>query len=95
VHINGFSESIRDKEKVKQLWTPALKAWFPDGIDDPNLCLLKVKVEEAHYWDSSSSKMVVFFRMVKAILKHEKYDEGETGALHISSAKNKPTGNKN
>lgn len=90
VHISGYSEAVQDKEKIKELWSPALKAWFPQGTDDPNLCLLKVKVEEAHYWDSSSSKMVVFFRMVKAILKNEKYDEGETGALHISSSKNQP-----
>jgi general stress protein 26 len=95
IHINGYSESIHDKEKIKQLWTPALKAWFPQGAEDPNLCLLKVKVEEAHYWDSSSSKMIVFFRMVKAILSHEKYDEGETGALHISATKEKSTGKQN
>jgi general stress protein 26 len=90
LHIEGLSTLVLDKEKIHQLWTPALKAWFPEGIDDPNLCLLKVKVEEAQYWDSSSSKMIVFFRMVKAILSKEKFDEGETGALHIS-----PTTKKN
>lgn len=95
VHIDGFSEAIRDNEKIKELWTPTLKAWFPQGVDDPNLCLLKVKAEEAYYWDSSSSKMIVFFRMVKAILSHEKYDEGETGALHLSPTIKTNTGNKN
>ena len=89
IHIDGYSEVMHDKEKTKALWTPALKAWFPDGVDDPSLCLLKVDVEEAHYWDSSSSKMVVFFRMVKAILTNEKYDEGETGNLHISKNEKK------
>ena len=94
LHISGESELVNDREKIKQLWTPVLKAWFPQGIDDPALCLLKVKVEEAHYWDSSASKMVVFYRMVKAILSKEKYDEGETGSLHVKSHHSKPDKNK-
>jgi general stress protein 26 len=35
-----------------------MKAWFPDGLDDPDLALLRVHVEAAEYWDSPSSTMV-------------------------------------
>ena len=88
VHISGLSEVVHDRKQISELWSPILKAWFPSGEDDPALCLLKVSVEEAHYWDSSSNKMVVFFRIVKAILSKEKYDEGETGSLHIKPKTN-------
>src|SRR4249920_2912966 len=27
------------REKMESLWTPLAKAWFPDGIDDPEICL--------------------------------------------------------
>jgi general stress protein 26 len=81
VHINGVSTVIVDKAKMKELWTPLVKAWFPDGVDDPKLCLIKVNVQEAHYWNSASNKMVTFFNMVKSIATGDRYDEGEVGKL--------------
>lgn len=85
IHIRGASELILDRQKIKQYWNPILKAWFPEGLDDPKLCLLKIDVEEAQYWDSSSSKMIVFFEMVKSIVTRKPFSEGETGTLNISS----------
>lgn len=83
LNIFGIGTIVVDREKMKQLWTPAVKAWFPDGIDDPRLCLLKVDTKQAWYWDNSSSKMVVFFNMLTSIVTGKKYDEGEKGELNI------------
>jgi general stress protein 26 len=49
--ISGVTQVIRDEAKARELWTPMLLAWFPDGVDDPDLVLLRVLVEEAEYWD--------------------------------------------
>lgn len=83
VNIKGSSKIIIDKNKMKEFWNPLLKAWFPDGLEDPKLCLLKVVTEEAYYWNSSSNKMLVFANMLKAIAKGEKYAEGVTGKLKL------------
>lgn len=83
VHANGTSSVIIDKAKMKQLWKPMLKAWFPDGVDDPKLCLLKVNVQVAHYWNSASNKMVTFFSMLRAVATGDHYDEGEVGKLKL------------
>ena len=69
---------------MEELWTPVLKAWFPDGIDDPKLCLVKVITEDAYYWNNNASKMASFFNMLTAIEKGEKYEEGESGRLQLS-----------
>lgn len=69
------------KEKIESLWTPLAKAWFPDGIDDPEICLLRVEVVSAYYWDSGTSKMVSFFKMVAAAVTGKQLAEGEEGAL--------------
>jgi general stress protein 26 len=74
---------VIDKEKMKQLWTPAVKAWFPDGIDDPHLCLLRVDTKQAWYWDNSTSKMIIFFNMLTAIIRGKQYEEGESGELNL------------
>jgi general stress protein 26 len=69
---------IRDSQKAKELWSPVYKAWFPQGLDDPDLALLKVKVESVEYWDTPSNKMVQLFGFVKATLTGKGYQEEGT-----------------
>ncbi|MGA9523163.1 MAG: pyridoxamine 5'-phosphate oxidase family protein [Myxococcaceae bacterium] len=57
VSVSGAGRLVRDRKKATELWTPVLKAWFPDGVDSPDLALLRVEVTLAEYWDSSSSRM--------------------------------------
>jgi general stress protein 26 len=83
LHIKGQCSVVNDKQKIEELWSPMVKAWFPKGVDDPALSLLKVNTSEASYWDNSSSKFVVFFNIIKAIAKGEKHDDGEFGHLKI------------
>ena len=81
--IKGTASLVDDKEKMKELWNPIIKAFFPDGIDDPKLTLLKVDTQEAEYWDSNSSKMVVGFQMLKAIVTGGHYDQGDHGKIQL------------
>jgi len=68
---------------MKELWSSILKAWFPLVLDDPDMILIKVKPSEVNYWDSSSSKMVLLFNMLKAIVTGKEYDEGEHGKINF------------
>jgi general stress protein 26 len=72
---------VDDRAKMKELWNPFIKAFFPEGVDDPKLTLLKVKPTDAEYWDSSSSSMVVLFNMFKAVVTGKQYDEGKHGKI--------------
>lgn len=55
VSVTGTAELVRDKAKIKELWLPELKAWFPEGIDTPDIALLKVSAHKAEYWDTPNS----------------------------------------
>ncbi len=68
VSVSGEAQLVRDKAKARELWKPAAKIWFPEGIEDPTLVLLRVEVTSAEYWDSPSSKMVQFYGMAKLAL---------------------------
>lgn len=81
--IKGTASLVDDKEKMKKLWNPIIKAFFPDGIDDPKLTLLKIDTEEAEYWDSNSSKMVVGFQMLKAVITGGRYNQGDHGKIEL------------
>ncbi|TSD66687.1 pyridoxamine 5'-phosphate oxidase family protein [Inquilinus sp. KBS0705] len=74
---------VEDREKMKELWNPFVKAFFPKGLDDPKLTLLKVEPTDVEYWDSSSSSMVVLFNMLKAAVTGKQYDEGKHGKIDL------------
>lgn len=81
VSVSGRCQLIRDKAKARELWSPALKAWFPQGLDDPNLALLRVTVEKAEYWDTPNSKAVQLVGFVKAVLTGARYHPGDNQKL--------------
>ncbi|MDI1318171.1 pyridoxamine 5'-phosphate oxidase family protein [Flavobacterium sp.] len=81
--IHGTATLVNDKEKMAALWGSIMKAWFPLGLDDPDMTLIKVIPTEVNYWDSSSSKMVVLFNMLKAIVTGKEYADGEHGKINL------------
>ena len=83
--IHATAKLVNDKTKMKELWSSILKAWFPLGLDDSDMTLIKVTPNEVNYWDSSSSKMVVLFNMLKAIVTGKEYAEGEHGKINLQN----------
>ena len=81
ISISGAAELVHDKQKIKELWKPILKAWFPDGPDQPDVALLKVKVSKAEYWDTPSSTIAQAISFVSAILTGKQVEMGENKKL--------------
>jgi general stress protein 26 len=79
----GLANVVADREKIKELWKPVVKAWFPDGVDDPQLCLLKVKPKDAYYWDYETGKMVEFMKMMTAVVTGEPVADAVEGTLEL------------
>lgn len=83
ISVSGKARIVRDRAKIEELWSPPLKAWFPDGKDDPNIALLQIEVDNAEYWDVPSSKMVHLIGVVKATLTGQAYDPGENEKISL------------
>lgn len=73
--ISGTGEFLRDEEKMRALWTPWVKPWFPEGLADPNLVLLKVTITEAEYWMAPGSAVKRLYGLAKGVMT------GKTDAL--------------
>jgi general stress protein 26 len=84
VDVKGVCSVIIDQTKMKELWDTKLETWFPAGLDDPKLCLIKVSTETALFWNHSSSKMGLLFQMIRSITKGDKYKENERGKLDLT-----------
>ena len=50
--LSGSAAIVRDPEKMRAHWDAWVELWFPLGIDDPDLALLRVDVEQAEYWEA-------------------------------------------
>ena len=66
VSISGTAKQVDDRAKAEELWSTLAKAWFPGGVDDPNLTLVRLDVDAVEYWDSDHGKMVQMLMMARA-----------------------------
>ncbi|MEH2054242.1 pyridoxamine 5'-phosphate oxidase family protein [Nostoc sp.] len=55
VSISGTAQLVEDRNKLRELWKPELQTWFPKGLEEPNIALLKVNINQVNYWESVSS----------------------------------------
>lgn len=58
VSISGLATLVREPAKVQEIWSRRLRAWFPDGKKDPELALIRVRIDRAEVWNSKTSTMV-------------------------------------
>ena len=77
VSVSGAGTFSEDRAKMKELWNPLYKAWFPKALEDPNILLLKVSVRRAEYWDSPSSTMMQVAGFVKAVMTGKRNEGSE------------------
>jgi general stress protein 26 len=67
VFLAGTVSLSKERALVERLWSEAWKLWFPQGKDDPSLCLLVFEPEEGEYWDESGvSGLKYLFKAAKA-----------------------------
>lgn len=59
VAIEGRGELLRDRAAFAEHWDPDLDRWFEQGIDTPNLVLIRVAAERLHYWDGEEEGELV------------------------------------
>ena len=81
VSISGTGSIVRDRAKIKELWSEYLRTWFPKGSDDPDIALLKVTVDLAEYWDAPSSALLHAYGYVKARLTGESPKAGDVAQV--------------
>jgi general stress protein 26 len=81
--VEGYATISRDQAIIDELWNPLVKAWFKEGKDDPNLTLIEVTPEKAHYWDTKHGKMISFLKIVASAVSGKTMDDGVEGELQV------------
>lgn len=83
--VFGEASVVIDKELFKEKWVPEAKAWMEDGVDDPEMSLIKVKPVDSYYWDTKHNKIVALVKMATAIITGKKAedDDGVEGTAKV------------
>ncbi len=76
IAARGRPEFYSDNETKERLWSETMRVWFPKGLEDPNLCFIKVTITEGEYWNTAGlHKLSYVFESLRA------YMSGTTPAL--------------
>lgn len=85
--IAGDARVLRKQAKIDELWSDALKAFFPKGKGDPNLVLLEVAVRTVEYWEGPSSLIGKLLTFVVARATGNDEVMGENRILDMTGAR--------
>ncbi|MDZ4764738.1 MAG: pyridoxamine 5'-phosphate oxidase family protein [Chloroflexota bacterium] len=82
ISVSGTGSVRHDRQKMEALWSPILKAWFPEGLETPNLALLCVDVQKAEYW-VSDGKVAALLDLAKSLLTGTEAEGGKNEKLTL------------
>ena len=58
ITLSGRASISNDRALINALYEPTYKAWFPEGPSDPAIRVLRIKIDQAEYWDAPSSAIL-------------------------------------
>lgn len=75
ISVSGLAKVSHDRAKIKELYAPDWKAWFPEEGDprhgtpeDPRIVLIGVDIHAAAFWEVNKPQPVVLFEIFKGML---------------------------
>jgi general stress protein 26 len=83
LNIYGTASITKDKEKIKELWSPTLKVWFTEGEDDPRISVIQVTPSEGYYWDTKHNMMVGMVKRLVGAAIGKTLDDSIEGKINL------------
>jgi general stress protein 26 len=76
VSINAEANLNRNQHLIDQFWSFSTSAWFPEGKDNPSICLIEVEIVDGECWENPKGSFRTFIELIIAKLKGKKPDLG-------------------
>jgi general stress protein 26 len=75
--MEGMAQVLYDPQRMKELFNPFVKAWFPKGLKDSSLALLVVRPIGVEYWSNDDSKILTYIKMLSSAVTGSPPSVGE------------------
>jgi len=85
LHLSGRASIVDDRERLEQLYTTLQRTWFPLGLDDPNITLVRFDAEQGDYWDSHDSLVRLALAFAKSIVTKTPGKSGNAGIAKLTN----------
>ena len=83
LHLAGHASVVEDAEKLKELYTTVQRTWFPEGVDDTHMTLVRFDATTASYWDGHASMLRLAAAFAKSVLTGAPGASGNAGTASI------------
>ena len=83
LQLDGHGTVSTDKAKIKELWSPFIKTWFTEGVDDPRITVIKVQPSNGYYWDNKHGNLVAGVKMLIGAALGKTMDDSIEGKLKV------------
>ena len=81
--LSGKASISNDRALIDKLWNPSYKAWVPEGKEDPEIRVLRVKIEDAEYWEASPNAVVRNVKILARAMTGGKTPVGEHARVSL------------
>ncbi|WP_207423364.1 pyridoxamine 5'-phosphate oxidase family protein [Desertivirga brevis] len=85
VVVNGSATVVTDRAKMEKLFNSTVKAFFPKGVVDPRLALLKIKPYDIEYWTNHHDEGMLRFMGIlgSSPVADDELHHGEHGKINL------------
>lgn len=81
--IHGTAAIITSEPKARELWNPAVAAFYPEGPESKELRLVRIRPDGAQYWQTPGGTFATALSWAKARITGEKMDAGESHTVEL------------
>jgi general stress protein 26 len=83
VSMSGDATIVRDAAKIRELWDPAWRLWFPEGPDEKDIVLLHFTPSHVEYADPAGGKAGVILSAMKRLVTKEYPPKGDKSEVDL------------
>ena len=82
--VQGTAVVVQDDHKLKEIWNPTYRAWFPKGRRDPEIVLVALRIGRVDDWLVPRSRLSRVAGAAKALITRRRYEAGSHGTLQLA-----------
>jgi general stress protein 26 len=83
LHLTGQAHVVEDRARLEELYTPVQRTWFPEGLDDPHMTLVRFDATQGEYWDQHNGMLRLLAAFTKAVVTGSPGSSGNTGTARL------------
>jgi general stress protein 26 len=83
LQLDGMAAVVSDRAKVRELYTPIARTWFPEGLDDPHLTLIRFDATGGAFWNSPGGMLQSLAAFTKSVVTGVPGKSGRTGTINL------------